>query len=684
MASQQTVQDILESMDPGQRRAMYDGLMQQALQGIPLQPGELALIAHGALNDPDTEPTMGLNQFIAKLEAKEEINPNSTQAKEMRDFAHEADKVYSDEFANSLIAAAATGLIAGSTSLALRGTSQAFIAGVPKGTSFLDDVLRQGPTGIKALRTATNVGKSGLGRVPGRGMISGMSTGRKTLLAGGALAGVAAIFMGMGEERGRQASEVKPQEEQILRKIALNAGYSEEEVNEAITELSEGLQPSTDAGRLILEMSMRRNPSAFMVDPGTGQSVNVNPDEIAAESAQTVTGNVPTDPGIVGSLSPDLAAMIGTLDPEVAGVLTQALGVLGQDGDEILPINDQILGDITIPTSPEYQFGVSGGATRGPDGEITPPGMPRLTAPRDIQVIDTRLVSGRLSGTEGETVTRPEVAVPPGGQINPKVFTEVGQNRTYLSLIVSSAQRIGVPVEVLYGVLAHESGFMANAVSADGSEVGLAQIDYQAEGLKRERALDPQFAIYWMAQRLALFENTYGSWAGAIAALFDPLEGASIRDTGEFTENGKNAQAYTTAILQAAMKSGLGPVQFDPRDLPDTAEAAAAGPVIPPFEKPDPDTLIAFAKQTYTELLGREPTDQELQREVDKLNGLYRQDYDAQVAGIRGKSVEGVDIESSFTESISGMPEAEFHGDVQETRGMSEFMGDIANVLASI
>lgn len=118
----------------------------------------------------------------------------------------------------------------------------------------------------------------------------------------------------------------------------------------------------------------------------------------------------------------------------------------------------------------------------------------------------------------------------------------------YASTFSAAAARYGVPLPILLGVAKQESGFNAGAVNHDSNgteDVGIMQLNLQAQRLSASQAADPAFAIPYAAKLLAAHYKAAGSWTGAL----------SMYNTGSATSS--VGQTYAADVLAIAKKWGL-------------------------------------------------------------------------------------------------------------------------------
>lgn len=118
----------------------------------------------------------------------------------------------------------------------------------------------------------------------------------------------------------------------------------------------------------------------------------------------------------------------------------------------------------------------------------------------------------------------------------------------YAATFAAAAARYGVPLPILLGVAQHESNFNAGAVNHDANgtqDVGIMQLNLQAQQLSASQAGNPNFAIPYAAKLLAAHYQSAGSWTGAL----------SEYNTGSATS--PVGQAYAAAVLGIAKTFGL-------------------------------------------------------------------------------------------------------------------------------
>lgn len=121
------------------------------------------------------------------------------------------------------------------------------------------------------------------------------------------------------------------------------------------------------------------------------------------------------------------------------------------------------------------------------------------------------------------------------------------QSIPYASVFAQAARRYGIPTAILTAVAQHESGFNPAAVNHDSNgteDVGIMQLNLQAQGVTHSFAANPVTAIPYAARLLADLHHQYGTWARALSAY------NSGSPTGSPT--------YAQAVLGIAGQQGSG------------------------------------------------------------------------------------------------------------------------------
>lgn len=356
-------------------------------------------------------------------------------------------------------------------------------------------------------------------------------------------------------------------------------------------------------------------------------------------------GGPPGDTAAVGNT----VALGGEAEEVFAGVLANNQGAgASQDFNVLQAIFPQGLGDISLQ-SPLF--------------------VPSQTR--------TTNIPDRVEGGEGITATGPaSLSIPQSAEIAQRAFN-THQGKTLLELTALAAQRHGVPINILYGMIAHESDYDVNAVGK-AAERGLAQIHPPSfPGITGAQAFNPAFALNFAAEKLRQRFNTYGSWEIAVAAHNSPKAAAHLARTGEF-EDAKSA-AYVNDILGRANRSGLGNNIWDTGEFgPKTSPSA---PEFAPFQTPDPAQSREFIEATYNELLGRKPTEDEYIKGVKRIAALSREAYSSNVRIGSGSEATAVDPGAQFTQEIKGSGEFAFHEDVEQTDDFTDYAASIAQLL---
>ncbi len=500
--------------------------------------------------------------------------------------------------------------------------------------------LIYGPRGSPISRIAGGQGRTGA--------IAG-STARAGLRVGGSGAGLSIIsqgirgidFSNIGTAQG--GTPLTPEQE------ALNTGagqaFREQERDQAEFEKAETLGRAEVVGNQI----PRNLPDGFnvLIVDHTGQFGTpgriyiVKPSELELPFGGSPPGAV-SDVGNTTSLGGDAEVAFAEASAEASG------GRIGQDDEFLEVLFPEALGDIGFSEN--------------------------LFIPSRARTTD---IPDRVEGGEGITQTGPaSVEIKTGAAISSRAFTTF-EGRTLLEWASIAAQRHGIPLNLLYGLVSHESDWNRNAVGK-AAERGLVQIyPVSWPGITAAQAFNPKFALEWAAEKLRQRFNQYGSWEIAIAAHNSPVAAAHLAKTGEFQD--AKSSAYVNDILDKANKSGLGNNIWDVGEF--GPGVSPAGPEFAPFQTPDPAQSREFVEATYDELLGRSPTEDEYVLGVKRLASLAREAYGANIRIGQGSESQEVDPGAQFTQEIKGTGEFAFTEDVGETDDFTDFAAGVARLL---
>ncbi len=300
-------------------------------------------------------------------------------------------------------------------------------------------------------------------------------------------------------------------------------------------------------------------------------------------------------------------------------------------------------------------------------------------SPRDPIQNREQAFAERLRTASDAQLQTPQTQIPAGAQIAPRAFN-VYNSRTLLEWASISAQRNGVPLSLLYALVNHESNWNPNAVGDNGQSFGLVQIFQPAwPNISQNQSLNPPFALEWAAQKLRERFNQYGRWDAAVAAHNSPVAAEHLARTGEF-KTPKSAN-YTQSILGSANRSGLADTVFVDGSQGDGPTVSAAGPTFAPFQTPDPAQSREYLEQTYNELLGRSPNEDEYVKGVKRIAQLSREAYNSNIRIAKGSESEAVDVGSQFTQEIKEGGEFAFHETVGQTNKFTDYAAGIARLL---
>lgn len=475
----------------------------------------------------------------------------------------------------------------------------------------------------------------------------------KTVVGTAALGGTVALVGGVegtlepGEEPQRRIRTPPPELEAIHKAQAF--------VGATVGDLR---GPDTPAGR-------NQNPYNIMVVDRDG-SLTGTPGTVAVFAPEDV------EPALRGRGFSDISQITGA--PSVT------------PGSDISQIIAQTI---------EQGFGAAGIGNVDPIATISPQtvgmvrtGVPFTTLGDVVAPRDRPLVQQPATGREAferaieqpETFEADPLTVPAGAEIAPRTF-QTYSGRTLLEWASVIAQRNGVPLNLLYGIIDHESNWNPHATNVSSREqsYGLAQINISPEAhpnIRKEQALNPIFALEWTAQKLKARFQQYGSWEAAVAAHNSPVAADYLARTGAF-QNEKSA-SYVSDILDRANKSGLANniFQLDP-DTP----IAGTGPSYTPFQAPDPATAKEFVVQEYEQLLGRKPTEDEITAGIQRIESLSQQAYQANLTQAKGGTSQAVDVEARFREGIRETGEFGFTEATHELDSFTDYASGVARLL---
>ncbi len=428
--------------------------------------------------------------------------------------------------------------------------------------------------------------------------------------------------------------------------------------------------------------------------PGITPGVDVPPDLGFNIMVVDHSGNLTGTPGAIAVVSPKDLGLTSGIDPttllavqaqaiatgtDIVGFLqdyftsTDATRAASSASDrEVMQILfPETIGDINIGSPFQAQPSIP--------GQRLPSSFLPTQIPANVRgtSISEAVIEKEFEDIQRTDLTTQPVGVPAGAKISPRVFTNY-QGRTLLEWASISAQRYDVPLNLLYGIINHESGFRIDAVGDNGTSFGLAQLHLPAwPAISKGQALNPLFALEWTAQKLRERFNQYGRWDAAVAAHNSPQAAQHLARTGEFF-NAKSAN-YTSLILNAANASGLASAVFDSgADLP---ELATEGPTFTPFQTPDPAQSREYIRGVYEDLLNRSATEDELITGVRKLEGLARSAYSANLRQAQGSTSQGVDIAAQFEEDVKGGGEFAFVEEVEDQSNFTDFASGVARLL---
>jgi len=254
-------------------------------------------------------------------------------------------------------------------------------------------------------------------------------------------------------------------------------------------------------------------------------------------------------------------------------------------------------------------------------------------------------IRGRQYGREPARPGHPHAEVTPSDvdEETHLIPSEVAAQLTdaevrYLPEVVDAAARHDVPIGLIYGLLWEESRFRANAVSQlhpDGTkDRGIAQIndaELEAMGKSSAWAMSPHNSINLVAEKLASSYNRHGSWAAAMLRHSDGEHGEQqFLATGQMPSQA--SESYLSNILERAQL-------FDP--MGDySLEIPEIDPLdVRPIELASKEEVRERSRQIGHEVLGRDPTDAEMDLVVSAVHQTQRSEqkkmFDTQTSAQR-------------------------------------------------
>lgn len=295
---------------------------------------------------------------------------------------------------------------------------------------------------------------------------------------------------------------------------------------------------------------------------------------------------------------------------------------------------------------------------------------------------DPRLKKEGIEESQNEAAASPglqDTNIPAGAVIAGKTFDQYN-GRTLMEWASIAAQKYGVPLNLLYGIIDHESGWLTTAVGDNGNSFGLAQIYLPAWSgqISKSQALNPIFALNWTAQKLSQRFQQYGRWDAAVAAHNNPAAANYLAQNGKFLDE-KSAN-YVGDVFNRADRSALANYLFgDTSDVP--TGNTGDGVSYTPFQAPDEATSREYLEATYEDLLGRKPTEDEYAKGIKSIADLSYKAYSANLAQAKGQKSTAVDIEAEFSQGIKASGEFDFHEETVEQRSFTDYAASIARLM---
>lgn len=621
-----------------ERKDYYDSLVRRLQSGDPLSDSEIRDLAFAYGQETKSEkPSVSLAELKASLP-----DDVANRAAHIETFIPSTGSL-STEARREIETRASTG-----------GPEPSSLEGIAAGAL--------GTAGIAAGSVATGAALSAIARIGGTGTLARL-LGRASGFAGrhkgltGATVGLlggSALFGAGTDGAGVQTSAPPP------------------------TTPNTGPDPSASQGNDPVVM--------WLPDPETGAIVPIHRSEMGPEFQNEQTLGAASTPA---GLSPDLQGFV-----DQAGLTTSTSSARGT----LAQLDPTMLGDVSLKkpidfTAPGFRqipnpYPSSGGASNqalsGIRGGATPSVLSQLQqdSTQRRQLPPGQLPPGFESIPEaarGDFESQ-ERNIPVGAEINPKI-AQVHNGRTLIEWASAIAHSWGVPLNLLYGLVNHESGWNPIVQGDNGQSHGLVQIYQPAHGdsVTIAQSRDPVFALNWAAKNMRAWYDKYGRWDVAVAQHNSPVAAEHLAKTGEFY-NAKS-KSYVSTIMDQANRSGLDNWKFDTSTLSVSGEEGAGSR--PAFVTPDPATLRQFIRESYTDAFGRMPTQEELEKGVAKLNQLYRSQFDRSLAASSGADITTVDPASQFVEGLEQSGEGQFMVERTEQRSFMDFASEVARLLQS-
>lgn len=513
-------------VSPEQRRQIYEALLQRLMAGRTLTSAELQVLAYGIYQDSEVDFAPNVQEIFNHLDTT-----GSPQAEAFERAIAGADVARPDPVAqqvqDTIVTLGAGGAAAGALGAAKAGTS--VIGGAIRGASraSLDMALGGG------------VGSSAGGLMGGTvgGMIrSILSHPFRSLALGGGVPFVGGLlgFFGDGEQ---PSGTVDPGADTSPRSQVPSWGQWRGRMSPAPSYTQSDRR--VDLSTLIDVLTARRPIAGTVITDemrAVAEAAGVRPEQLDAIAASTYTPYEEVNP--------------------------LALGLYNFD-------------------SKNFPFGATGAGI---------PAAPELTSKETQEALEAyRKIQnlGRTSNSFGflqediqsgfeDIVRKTTGQVRPDGQVIQAAFSEY-QGQTLLQHVLDAARQYGVPPALLYGIIAHESGFNPRAIGDNGQSHGLVQIYQPAwPGISRTQATNPLFAINWAANHLRNNFAQLGTWEAAAMSHNNPVGAREFAATGTIKDSTRRTQLFNYAanVFGYATQSGIGDEIFGG----DLLAAGAGGP----------------------------------------------------------------------------------------------------------
>jgi hypothetical protein len=202
-------------------------------------------------------------------------------------------------------------------------------------------------------------------------------------------------------------------------------------------------------------------------------------------------------------------------------------------------------------------------------------------------------------------------------------------------------------------------------------------------GVTRQQAMNPTYALNWMASKLSNDYRRYGNWETAIIGAASPSGAQYFAENQTFETDYE--LAFLSDVLTFANNSSLMDPVIDLDRIRAIADAYArsrggGGPSIPAYQAPDPAEVRNYARDMIEQVLKRKATPVEINSAFTVINDLFRKQYQAKVQSMQGAETTEVNPEERFEEALRTSGEGQFREQATETGSVMSYAGQIARI----